>query len=444
MMIAGLGMLSAQEIKFDGYFNSGIGLVTTNRQVHDPGKAADKTRAADPYWTAFGVDSEQWGYRFRLNAAAVNEAKTAGFKLRLQGQAKNESDTSATIPLSMATASGWLSFFDGVLTLNGGIINDGTWETGGAILKDDMGEGLGGLVKITPVKGLDIGLGIYTITALGSGDNNRLARGLDKNRVAGGDAKYTVNLSYTMPDMFRVGAVWRNKNEAATNGAYANIGDLGRDESSKMIIEARVLAVKGLTAVIEAELDNLQDFEEVKAGKKNDWGRVITDSQKYSGKFNLYETVGYKVEDLGPGNLGVGLNTSQHFSMQTEVKSGDNKTGAGIRFNPWVSYGVGNIVPRLDLVYFMGGKINGSDNDDEGKFYRRGYDPTYFVKDWVMTIRPAVTFNVGKAFVEIGDAVNFENSHTKKYFGDTAAKNAGKGEDDRFTNIVYVDFKWSF
>jgi hypothetical protein len=437
-MIGGLTMLSAQEIKFDGYFNSGLGFVTTNRQVHDPGKAATESRAADPYWTAFGVDSEQWGYRFRLNAAAVNEAKTAGFKLRLQGQAKNDKDTSVTPLLTIPTASGWLSFFDEALILNGGIINDTTWAMGG-IFDDDAGEGLGGLIKVSPVKGLDLGLGIYTISSLGSGDGNRLARGLDKNTVAGGNAKYVVNLGCTMPDMFKVVAIWRHRNEAGTDAA----GDLGRDESSKLILGARVLAVKNLTAVIEAELDNLQDFEEVKAGKKNDWGDTVTDSEKYSGKVNLYESFGYKLEDIGPGDLGAGLKLAQYISMKTEIVNGDNRTGPGLWFNPWVSYGIGNIVPRLDFVYMIGGKIDGSDNDGEGKYYRDGYVPTYFARDWVMTIRPSVTFNAGKAFVEIGDAVNFENSHTEKYFG-SAGVGAKDRKDGRFTNIVYVDFKWSF
>jgi hypothetical protein len=438
MMIPGLAVLSAQEIKFDGYFNSGLGLVTTDRQVHDPGKAATESRAADPYWTAFGADSEQWGYRFRLNAAAVNEAKNAGFKLRFQGQAKNDKDTSVTPLLTIPTASGWLSFLEGKLVVNGGIINDTTWAMGG-ILDDDAGEGLGSLVKVTPVKGLDLGLGIYAISSLGGGDGNRLARGLDKNTVAAGSAKYAVNLGYTMPDMFKVTAVWRNKNEAATSAR----GDLGRDESSKLILGAKVLAVKGLTAIIEAELDNLQDFEEVKAGKKNDWGAAVTDSEKYSGKINFYESFGYTLEDTGPGDLGVGLKLAQYISMKTEVTKGDNKTGPGLWFNPWVSYAIGNIIPRLDFVYMAGGKIDGSDNDEEGKYYREGYVATYFAKDWVMTIRPSVTFTMGKAFVEIGDAINIEGNHTKKYFG-SAGVDAADKKDGRFTNIVYVDFKWSF
>jgi hypothetical protein len=153
---------------------------------------------------------------------------------------------------------------------------------------------------------------------------------------------------------------------------------------------------------------------------------------------NLYESFGYTLEDTGPGDLGVGLKLAQYISMKTEVTKGDNKTGPGLWFNPWVSYAVGGIVPRLDFVYMTGGKIDGSDNDEEGKYYREGYVATYFAKDWVMTIRPSVTFNVGKAFVEIGDAINIENSHTKKYFGAVDKK------DGRFTNVLYVDFKWSF
>ncbi|MDR1899275.1 MAG: hypothetical protein LBQ55_04630, partial [Treponema sp.] len=377
--------------------------------------------------------------------AAVNEAKNAGFKLRIQGQARTNRDNANNMVLALPTATGWVSFLDGVVTVNGGIINDSTWAMGG-VLDDDVGEGLGGLVKITPVKGLDLGLGTYVISSDGGGNNNSLTRGLDSNMTTAGNAKYAVSVGYTMPDMFKVTAAWRNKNAAASaNGIHT--AAINRDESSKLVLGARVLAVKNLTAILEAELDNLQNFEEMKAGQRDAWGTVIPSgssaSANYSGKVNLYQSVGYKVEDIGAGDLGVGLRMAQYISMQTEVDNGDNKTGPGLWFNPWVSYTIGNIVPRLDFVYMAGGKIDGSSGTAEGKYYRDGYVASYFAKDWVMTIRPAVIFNVGKAFVEIGDAINIEENHVKKSFGSAGVDSADK-KDGRFTNILYVDFKVSF
>ncbi|MDR0644952.1 MAG: hypothetical protein LBG05_08665, partial [Treponema sp.] len=86
ILVVAAGSVFAQ-FKLDGYINSGLGLVITDRQIADGNSGA---KNADPYLTAFGVDSEQWGYRFRLNGSYANEAKTAGIKLRLQGQAKTD------------------------------------------------------------------------------------------------------------------------------------------------------------------------------------------------------------------------------------------------------------------------------------------------------------------------------------------------------------------
>ncbi|MDR2370709.1 MAG: hypothetical protein LBD71_04450 [Treponema sp.] len=432
LVTAGLG-LSAQEIKFDGYLNSGFGVVITDRQAPKGPLPADGSRTVSPYITAFGVDSEQWGYRFRLNGSFTGESKNYGAKFRLQGQSKSTGDSYP--PFTLPIAMGWASAFNGILTMNAGIIDDGTWASGGGILNDDMGEGLGGLLKVSPVKALDLGFGVYGISTDSGGNNSRLTKGLDKNRVEVYYAKYTLNLGFTLPETFKFTATWRNMNNAGGSSG-ASLGT-GRDETSKMIIGARMLAVKNLTAVLEAELDNLQDFRETKTGEKNGWGVPLTAGANSSGKFNLYETIGFKT-----GDLGAGLNAAQYFSLQKKVTDGDNKTGPGLRFNPWVSYSLGGVVPRLDFVYFAAGKINGSDNDDEGKFHRKGYDPTYFTGDSVVTIRPSVTFNVGNAALEIGDAVNIENNHTKKYYG--SSTRADDRRDRRITNILYVDCKWSF
>jgi hypothetical protein len=434
LMAAGLG-LSAQEIKFDGYVNSGIGLVITDRQVRKGLLAEGGSKAVSPYITVFGADSEQWGYRFRLNGSFTSENKNYGAKFRLQGQSKSTGDTYP--PFTLPIALGWVSAFDGILTVNAGIVDDGTWASGGGILNDDMGEGLGGLLKVSPVKGLDLGFGVYGISTDSGGNNSRLTKGLDKNRVEVYHAKYTLNLGFTLPETFKFTTTWRNKNNAAGSTPATLADTPGRDETSKMIIGARLLAVKDLTAILEVELDNLQNFGEAKVGEKNGWGIPFTAAgAAQSGKFNFYETIGYKA-----GDLGLGLNTAQYISRQKKVTDGSNKTGPGLRFNPWVSYSIGNVVPRLDFVYFAAGKINGSDNDDEGKYHRKGYDSTYFKNDSVITIRPSVTFNVGKAALEIGDAVNIETNHTPKYYGNTWPAD---GRDRRITNILYIDGKWSF
>jgi hypothetical protein len=112
------GGLFAQELKFDGYVNSGLGLIITDQKVTDP-KDTTKSKSIDPFLTAFGVDSWQYGYRFQSQATT---------------------DNFFSIPFAYV----WTKFLDGVIT-----VDDGTWNSGGFILTDDQGEGLGALVKIS-------------------------------------------------------------------------------------------------------------------------------------------------------------------------------------------------------------------------------------------------------------------------------------------------------
>ncbi|MDR0315856.1 MAG: hypothetical protein LBH97_03035, partial [Treponema sp.] len=85
--------LWAQELKFDGYLNSGIGIVSSDREDDDP------------ILKAFGVDSESNGYRFRLNGSYTNEAKNAGARFRLQSQRNLALSGYFSIPY----AYGWVS-----------------------------------------------------------------------------------------------------------------------------------------------------------------------------------------------------------------------------------------------------------------------------------------------------------------------------------------------
>ncbi|MDR1072707.1 MAG: hypothetical protein LBL45_03400 [Treponema sp.] len=389
------GTAFAQEFKLDGYINSGLGLVITDRQESDGSGGAQNV---DPYLTAFGVDSEQWGYRFRLNGSYANEAKTAGVKLRLQAQSKTDKDSASPV-VSLPIAYGWMSFFN-VFTLNAGIIDDGSWNSGGAMLDDDMGEGLGLLLKAAPAPGLDLGAGAYAISSLGSGDNNTLAAGINKNLINLSGVKYTFNVGYTLPDAFKLTATFRPKNDAG--------GSSNRDESMKAIIGLRLLAVKNLVAVVEAELDNLEEFDP-------------------KGKITIYETIGCKI-----GDWSFGLNAGEYILAKENA-------GLGIRLNPWVSGAFGAIVPRIDIVYFMGGKIDGSDNDEEGKYHRKGYAPTNNTGDSVIAIRPSVKFNIGgRSTLEIGDVASFEQWH-EDYYGVNGHKKKSK-----ITNVFYIDVKWSF
>ncbi|MDR2404137.1 MAG: hypothetical protein LBD78_08920 [Spirochaetaceae bacterium] len=415
LALAMTGGLFAQELKFDGYVNSGLGIVSTDKKVVD----GDGTKTADSQVYAFGVNSEQPGYRFRLNGSYTNSDGNAGAKFRFQAQSKFDLGA-----FSLPYAYGWVSFLNSIFTVNGGLVDNGTWESGGALLNEDAGEGLGALLKISPVEGLDLGTGVYVISQQGGGDNSILkvpqglavenpARDFSKISIGLNRLKYTFNAAYTATDIFKATVSFRTKNQAGDEiSRFADSADevfTGREESSRMIVGLRLLAVKDLTAVVEADIDRLEDY-----GNK--------------GVLNIYETIGYKL-----GNLRFGLNAAEYISRV-------EKSDLGLHFNPWLSYTIGLFVPRLDLNYFLAD----TQNAVGAKYHRKVFSYKSNGADTkdlsVFAIRPSVTFNIdSRTFVEIGDLIALENG-PEGAFADAADPN----KSSQFTNVFYIDFKWSF
>jgi hypothetical protein len=372
--------------------------------------AVYKSQAVKPYLTAFGVDSWQPGYRLRLDGAYTNKNGNAGAKIRFQSQATTRNF------FSIPYAYGWVKFLDNVFTISGGLVDDGTWNSGGAILGNndpDQGEGLGALVKITPVSGVDVGFGVYAISTLGGGDNQVLARELTNNKIDLDKAKYTFNLAYTLPDVFKVTGTARVNNWTRTDTPDIN----KPSQTSRAIVAARLLAVKNLNAVVEADFANLNTF----GG---------------DGLLTFYETLGYKIEDVG-----FGLNSVQWTS---NVKA-QNKSA--LEINPWVNYSFGSIIPQLDFVYVHGGQstLNAAASSERTAIntkYNRftSYEPTWDYKYSVFSVRPSIKFALdGNTFIELGDLVNIEQGKSGTYGHPDKTDKA-----DRVTNVAYVDFKWSF
>jgi len=406
------GGLGAQDLKFDGYLNSGLGVV------------ADDNKDNDPYMKAFGVDSESNGYRFRLNGAYTNEAKNAGARFRLQGQRRI--DVSGY--LAMPYAYGWVSFpNNNIFTLAGGIVMDSTWETADWWWNDDQGEGLGLLLKIAPVKGLDFGVGAYTISQQSGGNNNILSINNNSSLPNFGgaiihpeDAKYTFYASYNMPDAFRLTGSFRTKNRAGwRDNPGSDYPYTGREESSQLFAEFRLLAVKGLSVVALGLFDTLDEF--------NDKGNIT-----------LSETFAFKAND----DLNIGLNAVQFF--YNAKQAGDKGTDPSLLFNFWGSYAIGKVVPRLDLVYFIGGRSKTVTGNSQWE--RRGFEATKGAKDAdddlsVFSARPSVKFNVdNRTFIELGDMINIDSGNYEGAYKDS-------GDDkkkSRLTNVFYIDLKFSF
>jgi len=417
VLLTGVGSLGAQELKFDGYVNSGIGVVSTDNED------------TDTFLKAFGVDSNQNGYRFRFNGTYQNEAANAGVKFRLQSQSRLDRGGYFSLPF----AYGWLKFANDILYAAGGIVDDGgtaDWWFNG----DRINNGLGALLKATPVAGLELGLGAFVVNVQNGANNSVLgatgALNFADVRPKFGDVKYAYSAAYTLPDVFRLGAAFRWKNKAGyDNNGYdfaagkPKDGYLGRDESSRLLGDFRYLGVKNLTAVLTFSFDKLENFDE-------------------SGNIVFVETFAYKLD-----NLNVGLNANQYLYVR-----GDTDTDLGLLFNLWVSYTINKIVPRLDLVYFLGGQSFLGDtttaNATNYRWQRVGFQPqpTAGLSDKdddysVFSIRPSFKFNLNaRTFIEIGDVIDYSFANFAGAYKDS--KDANK--KSRLSNVFYIDLRWSF
>jgi hypothetical protein len=413
VLLLAFGNLHAQELKFDGYINSGLGLVSDDQ----PG--------SDARIKAFAVDSGQNGYRFRLNGAYTNAAGSAGARFRFQSQTSlTSSSGSVSVPIDIpigtdvetdgysakAAASvssstttefisfpylyGWVGFLENKINISGGILEESAWATGDFWINADSLQaysGLGALLKLAPVEGLVFGFGAQTVGRRSGPNNNTLAKSALGAPVVLEDARYTAHLLYALKDAFRFSFSYRTESK------------IGFDETSKIIASFRYLGDKNLTAIVATNINNLgKDFDT-------------------TGETILSETFAYKIDDFD-----IGLNAVQ-FLWNRKT---NNETG--LLFNLWASYTIGIVVPRLDLVYFAGGssRFVPTPTSAELWWHRTGFYYSGAEGQSVFSARPSVKINLdNRTHLEIGDMLNVDSQKTG---------------DPVITNVFYADLKWSF
>jgi hypothetical protein len=361
-------ILEAQEFKFDGYINSGLGFWFTDDNDEDH------------QLMVYGVDSERNVGRFRLNGAFTNEAKNAGANFRIQAQGRGKSNGEVNA-LALAFGYAWVKPFE-MLNIKAGLVDDSTFRTGDVLLNDSLSEGVGVLFKLTPIKNLDIGAGAYAATYGGSSDNNFIPR--IESQLDLEDGKYTFNVAYTMDKVFRMMAGYRTENNTGGDSKY---------NPSEFLAELRLLAVNNLSAVLVAQIHNVNSNDEIDKG------------------IRFYESFNYKYNDLI-----FGLNAAQYLITRVDSTKSDDFS---LQINPWISYSFndGKIVPRMDFVYFLGGELNGVN------YHRRGLQPSYNSDDSIINIRPSVKFNMDSRN-------NFEIGNSFYY----------AAESEKITNVFYLDF----
>jgi hypothetical protein len=383
------GGLFAQTFTWSGVFNSGLGLVSGGGDE-------------DPYISAYGVDAGVNGYRFRLNGGFVNADGTAGVNFRIQSQNRLNPISSLTLPsgeaiadnggiFSLPYAYGYITLLNETLTLKGGMVDDGTWATGG-FLADDVGEGLGILARLSPIKGLDLGLGAYLLTPNSGGSNNSLpVPDLSAIGLNPGDLKYTVGLGYTLPDVFKAVLSYRSKNKTL-NG-----------QSGKLMASLSLPALKPLTLILDAGLDNLDAF-----GDK--------------GLVEIHENIAYPL-----GDLTLGFNAGEYIRNTAD-------SDLAIRLNPYVSYALGSMVPRLEVVYFIAG------SSSFPAYSYAAFGANYQDDRSLLSIRPSVKIKIdGNTTLELGDLIAIDRGPQGTY-----AAAGDPARDTRMSNVFYLDLNWKF
>ena len=421
MIVILSGIVYAQDLRLDGYINTGLGLLS-NDQDGD---------ANDARLRAFGIDAEQPGFRFRLNGVYTNEANNAGIRFRLQSQGNYGGSTGITFPgegelasvpnlfgyFSMPYVFGWVGFLENKITLSGGILEDNAWTTGDWWLASDSMNhfvGLGTLLKVTPINGLVLGAGAHLVGRAGGGDNNRLQLVNFGTEQFLENTRYVFHAGYTMPNMFRVDLSYRTEGGSVAAASSAEkAGNIGADNSSRLYADVRLLAVDNLTAVVAASFNNLGEST-IRWNTVEDKGFTFQDI----GETIISQTFAYRIDDLR-----FGLNAAQWMRNGTTTAPNSDQD-ASLLFNPWVSYTINTIVPRLDLAYFAGG------SSSQGNWHRRAFTAAYNSDVSLFSIRPSVRINLdGRTHFEIGNMLNIDSP--------------AEG-DNRISNVFYVDLRWSF
>ena len=410
----------AQNLKFDGYFNTGLGVVYS------------ESNDADTVLKAFGTDSEQNGFRFRLNGSFSTDAGMAGLKFRFQSQSRMDQGGYFSLPY----VYGWINLFEDILYMAAGLVDDSTWQTRDWWINDDVGEGLGLLIRVQPIPGLYLGTGAYIISQQAGASNNILSFGgylpsFSSITPKIQDAKYTFGASYTMANIignnleefFSLGAAFRMKNKAGWNGTIDidRLGYIydGRQESAQLTGEFRFLKLRRLTAIMAFSLDKLENFAAQ--------GDTVI-SQTFAYEFNRFT---------------LGLNAVEFIYNREDPLGKKLLYYPGLLFNLWASYTYIILDSRLDLVYFWGGRsrVGGTESN---MWHRKGFinqdpDNTHILS--VFCVRPSVKLNLlSRAFIEIGNMFNYDYGNYDAAYGDSGDLK----KRSRISNVFYIDLRWSF
>jgi hypothetical protein len=372
LAVAGGAFAQESAVKISGSVNTGLENVYRTTDTEDWQGEKETTQDFYPY----AHDADVNNIRADVNVdAEVDENVSVHTKFRYEGSL-----------LAVPYAYGKVTAFN-IVDIYGGLVDNGAWATAGD-KADDVGEGLGGLVQIRPIEGLNVGFGVYDVTGKG-------------NSTIFLDTTFTYGASYTMADTFR-----------------AEIS--GKTQGQKMqalFAGAEIFAIPNLGLALEVWSDTLSS---------TDTGWTIDEKVSY---------------DLGALDFGVTLwqfinlpNFGVAENVLGTLRGSWEEYSLGIKGNIWASYELGAFVPKLEIYGGLGG-ISADGIASTGWFVNTNTGRPIEEKLTAIYLggKPSITWNVGTNAKLVG-AYAFDWGQAKI-----------DGEKAKATqHTVYVDFIYSF
>jgi hypothetical protein len=354
-----------------------------------PGGPGEKRTSQDFF--PYAHDADVNNIRADVNVdAEVSEDVSVHAKFRLQPGGDSLGIGGFYVPY----AYGKVTTFN-IVDIYGGLVDNGAWATAGD-KADDVGEGLGGLVQVRPIEGLNVGFGVYDVPGKG-------------NSTIFLDTTFTYGASYTMADTFR-----------------AEIS--GKTQGQKMralFAGAEIFAIPNLGLALEIYSETLTTSKDADTGWTID-EKVSYDLGALDVGLTLWQFI--NLPNFGPVSEVIREAWDwQGFTRAQWEALSSKEFSLGLKGNIWASYEIGAFVPKLEIY----GGFGGISADGIA-------DLTFDVVEEKLTAiylggKPSITWNVGTNAKLVG-AYAFDWGQAKI-----------DGEKAKVTqHTVYVDFIYSF
>ncbi|WP_010260575.1 hypothetical protein [Treponema primitia] len=304
----------AQELKWSGDVSTGFESSYLESKNENLPSSNDTTKDEDFKFYSYDADN---GAPLRAQLVLDYANGNVGAKIKFKLEEPKKLGVNSIFDFA------YLSYkFIDIIDLYAGKIDNGVWNTGGDE-DGDAGEGLGALVQVAPIGGLTVGAGLYI------NDDNEINSEYTPGSSSDDGifyADYTIGAAFDH-DLFRV-ALSARASDTMLRQFWFGVS---------------LKAIDKLGLAVEAFSKNLSDKDiawQIDEKISYDLGALDVGLTAYQW-INQVNSAGY-LDGIGTGN------SDETVGKYLEgVPAEDTKLGW--KFSPWVSYAIGNILPKLSF-----------------------------------------------------------------------------------------------